>query len=301
MTAPAVCLIDASIYIFRYYFALPESRFSEREGHSTDAVYGFTGFLLQLLERHRPERLAVCFDESLETGFRHQLYPLYKSSRALPDAALEFQLKACAEAAQLLGLATFASTRYEADDLIGSLYLSCCAEPTAIAILSRDKDLAQLLAREQDCFWDYSADVRYQHDDITIKYGVMPAQIVDYLALVGDAGDDIPGVPGIGAKTAIALLRYFGSLDALFARLDEVAQVPVRGARTLAAKILAAQEQIKLAQQLATIVQDIPLLEHPKQLQRSAVKLDQFSAFSRAMGWTDALAQRARKINPQQD
>lgn len=296
MTASAVCLIDASIYIFRYYFSLPERRFSEPEAYGTDAVYGFTGFLLQLLERHRPQRLAVCFDESLETGFRHQLYPLYKSSRALPDAALAFQLKACAQVTQLLGLATFASQRYEADDLIGSLYASCCAEPAPIAILSRDKDLAQLLTREQDCLWDFSADVRYQHDDIKAKYGVAPGQIVDYLALVGDAGDDIPGVPGVGAKTAIGLLRYFGSISALFQRLDEVAHVPVRGARTLAAKLLAAREQIQLAQQLATIICDIPLLQKPAQLQRAPVDIAAFTEFSRAMGWTDALAKRARKL-----
>ena len=296
MSAPAVCLIDASIYIFRCYYSLPESRFSEPEGYPTDAVYGFTGFLLQLLQRHNPAQVAVCFDESLTSGFRHQLYPLYKSSRALPDAALAFQLKACAQAAQLLGLACFASARYEADDLIGSLYARCSAEPAAIAILSRDKDLAQLLARPQDYLWDYNANVTLKQGAVAAKYGVTPAQIVDYLALVGDAGDDIPGVPGVGVKTATALLRHFGSLRELFVRLDEVAQVPVRGARSLAAKLEAAREQLALAQQLATIVRDIPLIDSPRQLRTQSVDITAFTEFSRAMGWTDALVKRAQKL-----
>ncbi|WP_052480960.1 5'-3' exonuclease [Gilvimarinus agarilyticus] len=296
MSSPAVCLIDASIYIFRYYFSLPESRFSVPEHYATDTVYGFTGFLLQLLERHSPVQVAVCFDGSLTTGFRHELYPLYKSSRALPDAALAFQLNACAEAARLLGLTCFASERYEADDLIGSLYAQCSRQPDSIGIVSRDKDLAQLLARPQDCLWDYSASVMLGQDDIAVKFGVAPEQIVDYLALVGDAGDDIPGVPGVGAKTATALLRHFGSLSELLGRLDEVGQVPVRGARSLAAKLEAAREQIALAQQLATIVRDIPLIESPLQLQPQAPDINAFTEFSRAMGWTDTLVNRARRL-----
>lgn len=115
-------LIDASIYIFQYYFSLPDHWFSEDDSYPTAAVYGYTAFLVRLLKKHQPQRIAACFDESLDQCFRNEIYPDYKSSRALPDEALAFQLRACQTITRLLGIATYASERYEADDLLGSLY-----------------------------------------------------------------------------------------------------------------------------------------------------------------------------------
>ncbi|HEV8077606.1 MAG TPA: 5'-3' exonuclease H3TH domain-containing protein [Marinobacter sp.] len=298
MSGAPICLIDASIYIFRYYFSLPDRWFDQHHGYGTAAVYGYTGFLLSLLEAHRPSHVAACFDESLGSGFRHQLYPAYKSSRVLPDAALAFQLQACREASELLGIASFASDLYEADDLLGSLYHYCGQQAAPVAVLTRDKDLAQVLTRPEDYLWDYSAQQRYYHADIIARFGVPPDALVDYLALVGDSSDDIPGVPGVGPKTAAALLMAFGSLEALWLRRGEIANLPLRGAGTLAAKLEAFRPQIALAQQLARIKMDIDLVSHFDDLRHKAINIDDFSEFCTQMGWGQTPARRAAKLLP---
>ena len=209
----ATLLIDASIYIFQYYFSLPDHWFSQRQSWPTAAVYGYTTFLLRLLKQHQPQRIAACFDESLDHCFRNRIYPDYKSSRALPDEALAFQLKACRQVTELLGITCFASKRYEADDLLGSLYQYCRRSKAPIAILTRDKDLGQLLCRPQDYLWDYAQDQCLFMADVQQKMGVSCSQIIDFLALVGDSIDDIPGVPSVGKKTAQQLLGHFDSVN----------------------------------------------------------------------------------------
>lgn len=255
-----LCLIDSSIYIFKYYFSLPDNWFSQEQGWPTAAVYGFTSFLCGLKEKHRPERAAACFDESLGSGFREELYPGYKSSRALPDEALEFQLNNCKKMAGLLGLACFASQRYEADDLIGCLFQQAKSSSQPVAILSRDKDLAQLIRRPQDFLWDYGQDQRSYEADIEAKWGVRAEQLADYLALVGDSIDDIPGVPGVGGKTASALLQEFANIDTLYRNLPQCQQLDIRGSKTLAKKLQPYLEQVKMAKQLATIVTEVKLV-----------------------------------------
>lgn len=260
-TSPQICLLDASIYIFRYYFSLPDNWYSE-DDWPTAAVYGYTSFLLNFIQRQRPQMMAACFDESLGSCFRNQLYPDYKSSRVLPDEALAFQLAACREVTGLLGITSFASATYEADDLLGSLLsdLVRAGDSRSIGILTRDKDLGQLLRRPQDCLWDYVNERQQQRlyrEDILHKFGVWPEQLPDYLALVGDTADDIPGVPGIGAKTAQALLQWQPSLESLFGRLHEVPALPLRGAKGLPDKLSEYSAQMVLSRCLASIVTDI--------------------------------------------
>lgn len=287
-----VCLIDASIYIFRYYFAMPAHWFSEPEGHPTEAVYGFAGFLVQLLTEYRPLAVAACFDESLGTGFRHRLSPGYKSSRVLPDESLAFQLKACAQVAELLGIATFASDEFEADDLLASLYRVCAREPSPVAILSRDKDLAQVFRRDVDFLWDFGEQKRYFRRDIVNKFGVRCDQLVDYQALVGDAIDDIPGVPGVGAKTAAALLELGGSLDELLDDEARIAELPIRGAKSLARKLPAYRAQIQLSRQLARLVSDIDLIDSSHEIQRKEVNCEYLTEFCQKMGWSAGMIRR---------
>lgn len=275
-------LVDASIYIFRAYFSLPPNWQSE-DGYDTEAVYGFTNFLLDLLLQS-PSHLGVCFDQSLETGFRHRLYPGYKASRALPDEALAYQLAACQAVAEGLGLACFASEEYEADDLIGCLLTQLHAEPAPVAILTRDKDLGQLLTREQDYLWDYAEDAHHYRAQIQAKFGVWPEQLVDYLALLGDSSDDIPGVAGIGKKTAAALLASGHSLAALLAEPSLSAALPVRGARGLHAKLQDHAQQIALAQQLARIVCDQPLVDRLQALEPAPIERAEAVALFRAFG-----------------
>lgn len=266
-------LIDASIIIFQYYFSLPDNWYSQ-DDYPTAAVYGYTTFLLRLLEQEKPKRIAACYDESLGTCFRNDIYPNYKISRPPADEALAYQLRACRQISELLGIASFASPRYEADDLIGSLVKLLKRNPAPIAILSRDKDLGQLLRREQDFLWDYSKNEMTYRQGILQKFGVHPEQLIDFLALVGDKIDDIPGVPGLGPKTAGALLSHFGDIKKIFKHHHTISGLPIRGAPKLADKLNQFVTQIEMAQQLATIVDNVQLGIGLRDLQWSATNLN---------------------------
>ncbi|MGD8175367.1 5'-3' exonuclease [Marinimicrobium sp. ARAG 43.8] len=296
MNESPICLIDASIYIFRYYFSLPDHWTSRHEGYGTGAVYGYSTFLLRLLEEERPRHLAACYDESLGQCFRNDLYPNYKISRPHPDEALAFQLAACRRFGDIIGIASFASATHEADDLLGSLARPLRESPYPLAILTRDKDLGQLLRRPQDYLWDHAADRRSYAPDVEAKLGIRPDQLVDYLALVGDSIDDIPGVPGVGPKTASALLTHFQTLDQLWDRLDEVATLPIRGAKSLAAKLEKHREQVAVARQLATIVEDLPLDVTLNDLRPGPVDWWALEEFAADMGFGDGFISRSRRI-----
>jgi len=291
-----VCLLDASIYIFRYYFSLPDNWFSRDQGHGTGAVYGYSTFLLRLLEQERPSHIAACYDESLGQCFRNDIYPDYKVSRPHPDEALAFQLRACRRFGEILGIASFASNRYEADDLIGSLgRVVADASDQPIAILTRDKDLGQLIRRPQDFLWDHAADRRAYASDLEVKVGVRPEQLVDYLALVGDSIDDIPGVPGVGPKTAIALLNRFGDLEGIWTGLDEIESLPIRGAKTLAAKLGAHRDQVVVSRQLARIEESVPLDVALADLRWGVIDWEALEDFAEEMGFGERFASRYRR------
>jgi 5'-3' exonuclease len=256
--AVPVYLVDASIYIFQAHFS-PRSQVWSRRSEDRSAFAGFVRFLLRFLQVAKPQKLAVAFDESLFTGFRHRLYPDYKSNRVLPDANLALQLNACARLCQVLGIAAYGSRNYEADDIIGTL--SACvrqqqdpehAEP--VVIVTRDKDLSQLLYRDVDCVWDFNADVRRHRQDIFQRYGIWPEQFPCFLGLTGDSIDCIPGVPGIGPVAARKLLQHFADLDTLFAQLDAVSGLGLRGAIRCAQLLAKHQGQALLSRQLARIV-----------------------------------------------
>lgn len=247
-----VFLLDASVTIFRYYFSMPDAWWSD-DGRPTAAVYGYSRWLVQLLSRHQPTRIAACFDESLGTCFRNQLFPAYKASRVLPDDDLAFQLRACREMTESLGIATYASYTHEADDLIGTLAARAHRQGRPVRIISRDKDLLQLL-RPGDQLWDATPEGQVRDwASVTALFGIDSAQIPDYLALIGDPCDDIPGVPGVGPKTAVALLREFGSIPNLLAHLDQLSHLPLRGAAGLSGKLRDHSDQLMLMRQLTRI------------------------------------------------
>tara|TARA_B100000446_G_scaffold42376_2_gene38080 strand:- start:37262 stop:38203 length:942 start_codon:yes stop_codon:yes gene_type:complete len=290
------CLLDASIYIFRYYFSLPDHWFSS-EGYPTAAVHGYSSFLLNFLLEQNPSVMAACFDESLGSCFRNEIYPDYKSSRALPDEALAFQLRACREVTEILGIPSFSSAVYEADDLLGTLMaqLRDNSESQSIAILTRDKDLGQLITRPQDFLWDYvnpSKQERLGREQIQQKFGVWPEQLIDYLALVGDAVDDIPGVPGIGAKTAQAMLQWEPSIERIFARLDEISTLPIRGAKSLGQKLSENVQQIAMSRSLAEIITDVDMVVEEPALQRGRPDEAAFEVFCQNMGFGKPLRKK---------
>lgn len=251
-----VHLIDASPYIFRAYFSIPSSM-TGPDGKPVNAVYGFTNFLIRFIKDEEPTHLGVAFDESLTTSFRNELYPAYKAQRELPPAALEAQLKACRAVADAFGAVTWADDRYEADDLIGTACAILRGKGHAVCVVTSDKDLAQLVDEECELL-DYAKDERYGPAEVLAKFGVRPDQLVDFLALAGDSVDNIPGVKGVGPKTAVALLSEFGDLDSLYASLDRIAELSLRGARTLGAKLERERDSAFLSRELATIARDAP-------------------------------------------
>ena len=254
---PAVHLIDGSLYVFRAWHSMPDE-FHDVDGHPVNAVHGFTRFLCELLEKARPRHVAVAFDASLTSSFRNAIYPAYKANRELPPPELEHQFVLCREVAEALGVVVLIDHTYEADDLIGSALWSLRGHGLRSVIVSADKDFGQLLG-EHDEQWDYARNLRWGPAGVHEKLGVHPHQVADYLALCGDAVDNIPGVPGIGAKTAAALLTHFGSLDSLLERIDEVAFLRLRGAAACAARLREHADAARLYRRLTRIALDAPV------------------------------------------
>ena len=265
--APTIYLIDASMYVFRAWHSMPADRFFDVKGHPVNAVHGFARFLLDFIERTRATHLVAAFDIALTSSFRNAIYPAYKANRDPAPPELKRQFEYCRELAAAFGLAVLADAAYEADDIIGSVLGATRAHGLHAVIVSADKDFGQLLDDYTEQ-WDYARGLRWGAREVPERLGVNAAQVVDYLALTGDASDNIPGVPGVGAKSAAALLAHFGSLDALLARSGEVAFLRLRGAASLAAKLNAHADQARLSQTLARIALDAPVPRDPNGLLR---------------------------------
>lgn len=263
-----VHLIDASLYIFRAWHSMPPE-FVDADGAPVNAVHGFTRFLCDFLERAQPTHIAVAFDESLTSSFRNAIYPAYKANRELPPEELKVQFAYCKRMAAAIGLCVLADHEYEADDLIGSAVSVGRAHGMRSVIVSADKDFGQLIGAHDEQ-WDFSRDLRWDAHGVKQRLGVRPDQVVDYLALTGDAVDNIPGVPGVGPKTAAQLLANFESLDAVYARIEEVPYLRLRGAGQVYARLKEHRAQAMLSRTLASIVLDAPVPTHPDELTRSA-------------------------------
>ncbi|HEX7813672.1 5'-3' exonuclease [Dyella sp.] len=261
-----VHLVDGSLYVFRAWHSMPDE-FQDVDGRPINAVHGFTRFLCELLEKTRPQHVAVAFDASLTTSFRNAIYPKYKANRELPPPDLERQFVICRQITQALGIPVLIDHSFEADDLIGSALWSLRAHDFRGVIVSADKDFGQLLG-EHDEQWDYARNLRWGPAGVFEKIGVHPHQVADFLALSGDAVDNIPGVPGIGAKTAAALLAHFGSLDELLDRVDEIPFLRIRGAVSCAVKLKEHAEVARLYRRLTRIALDAPVPIQPAALAR---------------------------------
>lgn len=297
MSAPRerVCLVDASLYIFRAYHSLPPD-WHDRDGWPTNAVQGFASFLLQLLEHSPHSHMAVCFDEALDSGFRHEIYPAYKANREPADEALVRQFAHCRAVAELLGLSTHSHERYEADDLIGSLASLARQNGRNVLVVSADKDLTQLLG-DGDEQWDFGRDKRYDIAAVEEKFGVRPEQMVDLLALAGDPIDNIPGVRGIGQISAARLLAHFGSLDELYRRVNEVEHLRLRGAKSLQVKLIEHREQAFLSRQLTQIHCAAPVPTDIDSLRPQPPDLPGLETLFDALGFGPFLRRRAGAIH----
>jgi 5'-3' exonuclease len=287
-------LVDASFFVFRAYYSVPD-HLADKEGRPVNAVYGFARFLSDLLERESPTHMVVAFDESLAGSFRNRLYPPYKANRDPPPDALREQFQRCRELCAYLGLTAIGSAEYEADDIIGSVCWAMRRRGFRSTIISRDKDLSQLI-RIGDEFWDYMADQRIQYADIADRFGVKPESMADYLALTGDAVDNIPGVPGIGPKTAAVLLTRFSSLDEIYAGLEYVPMLNIRGAAGLPKRLLEHRQAAFLARELTRIACDMPLSLEVSDVRCRAPQLESLAAFYDRAAFGPMLRLQAQRL-----
>ncbi len=249
------------------------SKLVNAAGLQVGAVRGFASFLLRYLREQEPTHLALCFDESLTTCFRNDLFPAYKAHRELPDAELIAQLDGCREVAEALGLACFADERFEADDFIATLAGPLVKRGHSVVITSIDKDLTQLVGPRVK-FFDFAKDNWMGRSEVLEKFGVEPHQIPDFLGLAGDQVDGIPGVTRVGPVAAAALLQAFENLEAIYADLTAVTQLPVRGAKGLAQRLEAEKELAFLSRELATLSTDAPAKANLGPLKLKAAKPD---------------------------
>ncbi len=286
-----VHLVDASPYIFRAFFSLPES-IVDPAGRPVNAVHGFAGFLLRLIHEERPSHLGLAFDGSLTTSFRNEIYPEYKAQRELPPAELEAQLDDCRQLGAAFGAATFIDATFEADDLIGTLAGQLLHAGHRVVVVSSDKDLAQLVGERCELF-DFAKGVRYGPREVTEKFSVRPEQVADLLALAGDSVDNIPGVSGVGPKTAAALLRHFESVEEIYARLDEVVDLPLRGARPLSDRLERQRQVALLSKRLALIAADAPVAANTDELRLEGADAERVDALFDRLGF-EGLRERIR-------
>jgi DNA polymerase-1 len=291
-------LIDASIFIFRAYHTVPNS-LTDRDGNAVNALHGFARFIGDLLERVGPSHIAVAFDANVVTSFRKELYPAYKANREPAPLELKRQVVLCRQMCDAVGVATFASPHFEADDIIGSLAVIARNAGENVVLVTRDKDLSQLV-RRGDHYWDYISDKRFGYDQIADRFGVVPERMACFLALMGDAVDNIPGVPGIGRKTASFLFTHFESLQELYDDLDRVLKLKLRNADFVCGQLRDHQERAFLARRLTGIACDMPLEVSFDCLRRRFPDLRALDALYDAVNFGRLLRNQAQRIMERQ-
>ena len=269
-------LIDGSAYVFRSYYSMRP--IEAPDGTPVNAVFGLGMSLQRLIRDHAPRYLAIAFDAGRKT-FRNEIYPAYKANRGEPPEDLVPQFPLCPELTRAMGMVTILQKGLEADDLLATLALRLLSEGLQVMVVTQDKDFSQILRPGLRIF-DLAKGIHYGHEDVPARLGVKAAQVVDLLALMGDASDNIPGVAGIGKKSATHLLEHFKDLDAIYRELDEVEILPLRGAKSWRKKLEEGKENAYLSRRLATVETALPLEINAHQLRYGGAdgeKLDDFA------------------------
>lgn len=255
-TGPLVHLFDGHVYIFRAYYSLPPM--TSKDGLPCNAAYGFANTLIRYVTDEQPSHAAVCLDAAM-TSFRNELEPEYKAQRGEPPDDLEPQFDLCHELAEALGFATWSVDDYEADDLLGTICDEVVRRRGSARVVTTDKDLCQLVREDgRVVVHDLAKEKTFDADAVREKFGVSPGQIPDYLGLVGDTIDNLPGVPGIGAKSAAAVLQAFETIEAIPEDVDAWSAVEVRGAKRVAEKIATHRDRALKTKSLATVLRSVP-------------------------------------------
>lgn len=249
-----IYLVDASSYIYRAYHAI--RGLSNSQGLPTNAAFGFTRMLIKLLEDRAPEYLVMLFDSKAPT-FRHKLYEAYKAKRPPVPEDLRVQIPYIKELTEGFNLPVLEMEGYEADDLIGTLASQAQAAGFSVVMVTGDKDLIQLVTRNIS-IWDPMKDKTITFQVIKESFGVDPVQMVDVMSLSGDNSDNIPGVPGIGQKTALSLIGSYGSLDAVYEQVDKISR------KKLKENLIKFNEQAYLSRKLVKIDKEAPVEFNPE-------------------------------------
>src|SRR5712691_11237904 len=270
---PVLYLIDGSAYLYRAFLALPD--LSTSTGVPTNAVYGFTTMLQKIIRERRPEYLAVAFDEKGPT-LRHKEFKEYKAHRPPMPDALSRQIPYIHRVVEAFAIPVIKLAGYEADDLIGTLAAQASSQGLEVVIVTGDKDMFQLLSPTVRIY-DPVKDKFLTEEDCLDRFGVEPARVVEVMVLIGDATDNIPGVKGIGEKTAKKLIAEFGTIENLLTRLSEVKSDKLRG-------LLEAQaDAARQSRQLATIVTDCPVTFERERFRLGEVRTDELIALYREL------------------
>jgi DNA polymerase-1 len=268
-------LVDSSSMFFRAFFALPP--LTNQAGMQTNALYGFMTMTIKLLRDCKPDYLVYCFDRK-EPSFRNEMYEDYKANRdEMPDALIP-QIPYMRKLTDALGICSVDKLGYEADDVIGTLALWGRENNMEVTIVSGDKDFAQLV-RPCITLYDTMKDVRLDSEGVKAKWGVRPDQIIDYLAIVGDTSDNIPGVKGVGPKGAVKLLTEFDTLNNVY---KDVSKISAAGVRT---KMQESEKSAELARKLLTIVTDLDLGLKLSDMQLHTIDQPNFVALMQELGF----------------
>jgi len=248
-------LVDGSGYVFRAFHALPQMNNSR--GMPTNAAFGFIRMLLKLLKEVRPTHIAVVFDSPGKT-FRDELYPEYKQNRAESPGDLIVQIPYIHRAVEAFGIKSIMSGGVEADDVIGTLAARAAKGNFAVTVVTADKDLMQIV-EPHVTLWDTMRDRKTGMREVRERFGVEPAALVDIQALTGDQIDNIKGVPGVGEKTAVALVQKFGGVEEIYGHLDGVERSGIRGAKRIAELLKQHRGDVELSRKLVRIDTEVPL------------------------------------------
>jgi len=255
VTSPVVWVIDAHYQIFRAYHSLPA--LAAPDGTPTGALRGYAAQLIRFLSRQQPSHVVAAFDHDL-TSFRNALYPAYKHGRTEAPPDLEPQFALCVEATHALGIAVCMAEGFEADDVIATLVRHFEASGADVFIVSADKDLGALVSERVRLF-DLRSETAQGRAEIEARLGVVPERVADWLALAGDAVDNVPGVPGIGTKTAAALLRHWDGIDAIPRDAEALAARGIRNPERVARALAESGDAIALSRALVRLRDDLPL------------------------------------------
>ena len=268
-------LIDATGFVLKYWFSIPPVK--TRNFESISAFLGFSNFVLKFLSNYQPRYITFAFDESLGTCFRNDYYCDYKKNRELAPDELKMQLNLCRQFLDLIGLNNNASKVYEADDILNTMAINARKSKLNNIILTNDKDLFQMVYKD-DIWWNYN-DKKYSYEDLKEKLNFSPHNLSDFLGLMGDSVDNIPGAPGLGEKTAMALMGKYKNLENIFLNINDIPNSLGQKYKRFIKIINDNKKIIYLSKKLATLVYIEEIDKNISIFKRKTVNIDKLDSF----------------------